>query len=139
NSSSIVCRPEGSRARVAEDTRCDRSRAVGRNAANVDVRQTRAGRHGRLGLCRAATVTVRSLGFQVSRLPARRTCRADVDAPEVLLMRTRVHLPLFAPSLVCACLAALGLIASAGEAAAQTPSTPLVPYFGKNNIHYDRF
>src|SRR5262245_40441150 len=51
-------------------------------------------------------------------------------------MRTRVHLPVPAASLVFACLA---LVASATTAAAQTPSTPLVPYFGKNNIHYDRF
>jgi hypothetical protein len=54
-------------------------------------------------------------------------------------MRTRVPLPVSAPSLVLACVAAVALVASATAASAQTPSTPLVPYFGKNNIHYDRF
>ena len=49
-------------------------------------------------------------------------------------MRTRI-LPAFAPS-VLALVTALVLVAYASVAAAQTP---FVPYFGKNNIHYDTF
>src|SRR5689334_2994133 len=36
------------------------------------------------------------------------------------------------------CMGAL-MIGAASLASAQTPSTPFVPYFGKNNIHYDNF
>jgi hypothetical protein len=50
-------------------------------------------------------------------------------------MRTRVPLPSLRSSL-CACAAALLVAASAGRAVAQTP---FIPYFGKNNIHYDTF
>jgi len=50
-------------------------------------------------------------------------------------MRTRIHPPAFAPS-VLALLTALVLIAHVSVAAAQTP---FVPYFGKNKIHYDTF
>jgi hypothetical protein len=31
------------------------------------------------------------------------------------------------------------VVAATAGASAQTPSTPFVPYFGKNNIHYDKF
>src|SRR5437667_9409073 len=50
-------------------------------------------------------------------------------------MRTRVPPSAFAPSAVAWLTAAI-LVAGAGIAAAQTP---FVPYFGKNNIHYDKF
>src|SRR5262249_27912138 len=73
------------------------------------------------------------------RLAGARGTAAWTWIPEVLLMRTRVPLPRFGASLVFACVAAVALVAAATTAAAQTPSTPLVPYFGKNNIHYDRF
>src|SRR5262245_47428400 len=49
-------------------------------------------------------------------------------------MRTYVPLPRRPSSL--ACLVAALVVACAGAAAAQTP---YVPYFGKNNIHYDTF
>jgi hypothetical protein len=47
----------------------------------------------------------------------------------------RVPLPSFRPS-TCALVLAAAVVAHAGAAAAQTP---FVPYFGKNNIHYDNF
>src|SRR5256885_14305519 len=50
-------------------------------------------------------------------------------------MRTRVPLPSFRMS-TRAGLLVLMLAAAVGHAAAQTP---FVPYFGKNNIHYDTF
>jgi hypothetical protein len=52
--------------------------------------------------------------------------------PEVLLMRLRVHLSKLAPGLLVVSLVA----GYAGVASAQTQ---FVPYFGKNNIHYDKF
>src|ERR1700710_2129792 len=48
------------------------------------------------------------------------------------VMRLRVHLSTFAPGLLIASL----LAGHAGVASAQTQ---MVPYFGKNNIHYDTF
>src|SRR5215471_14565272 len=50
-------------------------------------------------------------------------------------MRTRVPLPSLRSS-TCACLVALFVAAMAGRAVAQTP---FIPYFGKNNVHYDTF
>jgi len=50
-------------------------------------------------------------------------------------MRSRVPLPAAVPSLV-AVLVALVVAGYASTAAAQTP---FVPYFGKNQIHYDKF
>ena len=50
-------------------------------------------------------------------------------------MRTRIPLPVFAPT-VLALLTALVVVAHTSVAAAQTP---FVPYFGKNKIHYDTF
>src|SRR5437667_7338374 len=50
-------------------------------------------------------------------------------------MRTRVPPSAFAPSAVAWLTAAI-LVAGAGIGAAQPP---MVPYFGKNNIHYDHF
>src|SRR5690348_4929154 len=47
-------------------------------------------------------------------------------------MRTRVPSPIVAPLV-----AALLVIAQAAALNAQ--GTPFVPYFGKNNIHYDKF
>jgi WD40 repeat protein len=50
-------------------------------------------------------------------------------------MRARVPSPLIRPSAVAVGLAAF-LTLAAGVAAAQTP---MIPYFGKNNVHYDTF
>jgi len=47
-------------------------------------------------------------------------------------MRLRVHLPKLAPGLLVASLVA-------GPASVASAQTQFVPYFGKNNIHYDRF
>src|SRR5439155_11318896 len=71
-------------------------------------------------------------------LAVARICRPTADSPEVLLMR-RVPSFAFAPSVALAWLVAAAFAGHASVATAQTPSTPLVPYFGKNNIHYDRF
>jgi hypothetical protein len=49
-------------------------------------------------------------------------------------MRTRVSL-LLAPSRLAACVAALVV----GQAVVAAAQTPYVPYYGKNNIHYDQF
>src|SRR5262245_4639379 len=68
----------------------------------------------------ASTVRSRSPGAFTSEVPS---------------MRTRVPLPSLRSS-TCACLVALLVTATAGAAAAQTP---FIPYFGKNNIHYDTF
>ena len=43
------------------------------------------------------------------------------------------------PKVALALVAGALLVGAATLAAAQTPSTPFVPYFGKNNIHYDNF
>ncbi len=51
-------------------------------------------------------------------------------------MRLRVPVLQFAPALVVRSLVAFLIAGCAGSAAAQTS---LVPYFGKNNIHYDKF
>ena len=50
-------------------------------------------------------------------------------------MRTRVPMPRLRPP-AWAFLVALVIVAHAGQAAAQTP---YIPYWGKNNIHYDTF
>src|SRR6187455_468349 len=55
--------------------------------------------------------------------------------PEVLPMRPRMSLPGFAPFAI-ALLVGLAVAAHSSVAAAQTP---FIPYFGKNNIHYDKF
>src|SRR4029434_9739252 len=47
----------------------------------------------------------------------------------------RVPLPARRSS-ICAALVALIVAASAGQVVAQTP---FIPYYGKNNIHYDNF
>src|SRR5262245_60246466 len=51
-------------------------------------------------------------------------------------MRPRVSSGRSLRSVSAAGVVALAIVACAGAAAAQTP---LVPYFGKNNIHYDKF
>ena len=50
-------------------------------------------------------------------------------------MRSRVPLPAAVPSLV----AVLVALVVAGYASAAAAQTPFVPYFGKNQIHYDKF
>src|SRR5207249_3115898 len=56
-------------------------------------------------------------------------------SPEVLLMRLPVASPIRRLS-VLALFAAYLVVGCAGPAAAQTN---FIPYFGKNNIHYDKF
>src|SRR5436190_18418245 len=51
-------------------------------------------------------------------------------------MRPRVSSGLSLRSVSAAGVVAIAIVACAGSAVAQTP---FVPYFGKNNIHYDRF
>ncbi len=51
-------------------------------------------------------------------------------------MRFRAPSPQLVTPVLLAAALVVGLV---GAAAAQTPSTPFVPYFGKNNIHYDKF
>ena len=50
-------------------------------------------------------------------------------------MRPRVSMPSLAP---VAC-AAVVVLLGAGFARVASAQTPMVPYFGKNNIHYDKF
>jgi hypothetical protein len=57
-------------------------------------------------------------------------------------MRTRVpsgRIPARGPVIALALCVGVLLVGAASLASAQTPSTPFVPYFGKNNIHYDNF
>src|SRR4051812_32194265 len=57
-------------------------------------------------------------------------------------MRTRVPSgrPLArGPVVALALVLGVLVVGAASQALAQTPSTPFVPYFGKNNIHYDTF
>jgi hypothetical protein len=49
--------------------------------------------------------------------------------------RSAGHLPVCVAVLA----AALAVLVVGGSASAQTPSTAFAPYFGKNNVHYDRF
>src|SRR5216117_1426204 len=57
-----------------------------------------------------------------------------------MLMRTRVPLFSSAPvSFLAIVLIALPVLFVGGHASVATAQTSLVPYFGKNNIHYDKF
>src|SRR5213079_3314992 len=58
-----------------------------------------------------------------------------VPAPRYLPMRPRVSLLAPAPSALAWWVAAIIL----GHASVVTAQTPFIPYFGKNNIHYDKF
>src|SRR6266498_6079109 len=57
-----------------------------------------------------------------------------------MLMRTRVprlsSAPVSSPAIVLIALSALFV---GGPASVATAQTTMVPYFGKNNIHYDKF
>src|SRR5216117_4497757 len=57
-----------------------------------------------------------------------------------MLMRTRVPLFSSAPvSFLAIVLIALPVLFVGGHASVATAQTSIVPYFGKNNIHYDKF
>src|SRR3954468_4791995 len=50
-------------------------------------------------------------------------------------MRLRVPLPALAPFAIVV----LTALAVGGHASGAAAQTPFVPYFGKNNVHYDKF
>ena len=54
-------------------------------------------------------------------------------------MRTRVLLPAFAPSVLVRLIRVGIVLMFVGSASLVAAQTPLVPYFGKNKIHYDKF
>src|SRR5262245_37898510 len=75
-------------------------------------------------VCRRSASTVRSPQASRDRL---------TSAPEVF-MRTRVS-----PSPISFLVAALLALLVDGPAHVASAQTSMVPYFGKNNVHYDRF